>query len=759
MRKRIISLAVLVTLVLTLLALAVPALATDPVSFNITPDRTTAKPGDTINYTVTIGPIPESWGIQFKLAIPDGLTFKAGSSKVNETAIANKLMGGFAEKTLVFLATADPDAKGYFSFDETTTLLTFACTVNEDANGGDLSVTFVNSKSEIIAKDKTKLPIQDENPGSTVTVNVPVTGVTIDESMSMSIGEKKTPSYTVAPSNATDPEVSFSAEEGKENVATVDPKTGEVTGAGIGSMTVTVETKDGNFRAVCTVTVVCPGHTGGNSTCLEKAICSICHQPYGELGAHKLDSVPAVEETHTKDELKPAVAAHYKCSVCEKLFSDADGKNGTTLEALTGAAPEHVYDQKDNSALKTPANCGNDAVYYYTCTCGKAGTETYTAAGTATGQHQYTKQGKDDTQHWNYCEVCGAIQEPKTNHSDENGKWEYDKQNHYHTCGCGTIFDTTPHTFDQKVESEDALKSEATCNKDAEYYYSCVCGAISETETFTKAGSATGKHVDADGKWEYNDESHFHTCACETIFDQAEHTFTKKIESEATLKSAATCSKDAEYYYTCEICGAVSKTESYVLAGSATGEHVDADGKWESDEQNHYHTCGCGEKFDVEAHSYEELAVEDALKTPATCETDAEYYKSCKCGRLSAETFVAENSALGHKASEWQKVDEKTHQQICLNCQKVLATGEHELELVGQKEATEKEKGYTGDKTCKDCGYVAEQGKEIPVKERPADPKTGDESGIQSWLLVAAIAGLTLAGAGMTLGLKKKRKN
>ena len=680
MRKRIISLAVLVTLVLTLLALAVPALATDPVSFNITPDRTTAKPGDTINYTVTIGAIPESWGIQFKLAIPDGLTFKAGSSKVNETAIANKLMGGFAEKTLVFLATADPDAKGYFSFDKTTTLLTFACTVNEDATGGDLSVTFVNGKSQILAKDQTELPIQDENPGSTVTVNVPVTGVTIDESMSMAIGEKKTPSYTVAPSNATDPEVSFSAEEGKENVATVDPKTGEVTGVGIGSMKVTVETKDGNFRAVCTVTVVCPGHTGGNSTCREKAICSICHQPYGELGAHKLDSIPAVEETHTKDELKPAVAAHYKCSVCEKLFSDADGKNETTLEALTGTAPEHVYDQKDNSALKTPANCGNDAVYYYTCTCGKAGTETYTAVGTATGQHQYTKQGKDDTQHWNYCEVCGAIQEPKTNHSDENGKWEYDKQNHYHTCGCGTIFDTTPHTFDQKVESEDALKSEATCSKDAEYYYSCVCGAISETETFTKTGSATGKHVDADGKWE-------------------------------------------------------------------------------SDEQNHYHTCGCGEKFDVEAHSYEELAVEDALKTPATCETDAEYYKSCKCGRLSAETFVAENSALGHKASEWQKVDEKTHQQICLNCQKVLATGEHELELVGQKEATEKEKGYTGDKTCKDCGYVAEQGKEIPVKERPADPKTGDESGIQSWLLVAAIAGLTLAGAGMTLGLKKKRKN
>ena len=45
------------------------------------------------------------------------------------------------------------------------------------------------------------------------------------------------------------------------------------------------------------------------------------------------------------------------------------------------------------------------------------------------------------------------------------------------------------------------------------------------------------------------------------------------------------------------------------------------------------------------------------------------------------------------------------------------------------------------------------------MKERPAEPKTGDESDVQRWFLVTAIAGLTLVGAGMMIGLKKKREN
>ena len=35
-----------------------------------------------------------------------------------------------------------------------------------------------------------------------------------------------------------------------------------------------------------TVTIPMTSHTGGTATCLEKAICEICGQPYGELAPH-----------------------------------------------------------------------------------------------------------------------------------------------------------------------------------------------------------------------------------------------------------------------------------------------------------------------------------------------------------------------------------------------------------------------------------------------------------------------------------------
>ncbi len=38
---------------------------------------------------------------------------------------------------------------------------------------------------------------------------------------------------------------------------------------------------------------------------------------------------------------------------------------------------------------------------------------------------------------------------------------------------------------------------------------------------------------------------------------------------------------------------------------SATGNHIDADGEWESDETHHFHTCSCSTEFDKFSHDYE----------------------------------------------------------------------------------------------------------------------------------------------------------
>ena len=176
--------------------------------------------------------------------------------------------------------------------------------------------------------------------------DVAVTGVTIDEALSVNIGEMKTPVWTVAPAGATNKNVAFTIDD--PSVATVNETTGEVTGIKKGTATITVKTEDGNFIDTCTVTISCahanktdvpeqastcviPGwdaykkcddcgqflhadgtteiseiplrplsteHTGGTATCTQKAVCRVCGQPYGEFAAHTPADAWSHDDTH-----------------------------------------------------------------------------------------------------------------------------------------------------------------------------------------------------------------------------------------------------------------------------------------------------------------------------------------------------------------------------------------------------------------------------------------------------------------------------
>ena len=137
-------------------------------------------------------------------------------------------------------------------------------------------------------------------------------------------------------------------------------------------------------------------------------------------------------------------------------------------------------------------------------------------------------------------------------------------------------------------------------------------------------GSVVVRHIDADGQWNTNDEQHFYTCECGENFNVGHHT-----GGIATCKDKAVCSVCNVAYgsldptnhtgktqvknkvaVTCDTNGYTGDTwcldcntkiaTGYVI--QALGHHVDADGKWESDATNHYHTCRCGDVFDSAAH-------------------------------------------------------------------------------------------------------------------------------------------------------------
>lgn len=81
-----------------------------------------------------------------------------------------------------------------------------------------------------------------------------------------------------------------------------------------------------------------------------------------------------------------------------------------------------------------------------------------------------------------------------------------------------------------------------------------------------------------------------------------------------------------------------------------------------------------------------------------------------------------------------------------------------EAELVGAKEATETEEGYTGDTVCKNCGEILRKGETIPVKEpETVEPPVTVEPAPTGDLLLA-VSALALASVAGTVAIARKRK-
>ena len=151
MNKRILSILLGLMLVVSLLVMAVPASAApaDP-TLTITADKTEAKPGDTITYTVTLGPVDKLGYIQAEFDIPAGLTFVDDSG---DCSAAQEAMGYTSLDIGNMHVLSGAAAKQNYSSETDTVIGTFQCTVDDDATG-TLTVGFVEDYFEAgILKD------------------------------------------------------------------------------------------------------------------------------------------------------------------------------------------------------------------------------------------------------------------------------------------------------------------------------------------------------------------------------------------------------------------------------------------------------------------------------------------------------------------------------------------------------------------------------------------------------------------------------
>ena len=504
MNKRITSLLLCFVMVFAMLATAVPALAAPITStqLKVIPDKTTASPGETITYTIIMGPVSDMGSMQMVLDIPTGLTYVE-----NSTTLAANLKTTLGFDLLDWpevskMINGGASAADYESATDTE-LAKFQCKVDDGATGslevGLTNLEFGSCQTFEYHTDRFSVV---KTPVTITAAPKPATGISLNKTATtIYTGNTETLIATVEPTDTTDTVVWTSS---KESVATVD-NTGKVTAVAPGTATITA--KAGDKTATCTVTVEnapCT-HTSKTpipakaSTCEEKGWdayfkCDDCGQlfdnagnkidaiPYLPLAAHSLTPVAAKAATCTENGNK----AYYKCDVCGKWFEDATANvEITDHSSVVLTALGHDYTERiENAAHKkaTATDCRSHDTYWYDCTRGDHNAKDDPAASdkwyesTNAGPHSYDESAwgyKSESGHAHKCRYDDTHDTPVA-HTPGAAATETTPQ----TCTeCGYII--TPalgHTH--SMTKVDANPASCTEKGNIEYYKCDGCGKL-----------------------------------------------------------------------------------------------------------------------------------------------------------------------------------------------------------------------------------------------------------------------------------------
>ena len=303
----------------------------------------------------------------------------------------------------------------------------------------------------------------------------------------------------------------------------------------------------------------------------------VAEHTYGDL-------IPEDPAVHTQTELKAGMRKHYKCSVCQGYFDE--NKNPTTEGALIIAKPEHSYGDwvKDNEK------------HWKVCSCGlKADEHT----------HNYTDNADM------ICNDCGydrTVPHTCGNGTKQDGQGATCTVNgwkDYYKCSCGKIYADAACTNeitsleawkngDGKIAASHSYgdlvaKVDATCSQAGmEAHYECsVCHTLFDENKVVKTENELTIAIDGSahefGAWTSNDDG-THTRVCGINGNHK--------ETVACSGGTATCTEKA----ICSVCN--------TAYGEALGH--DAKDVWSTDANNHWHECTrCEEQLDKVAHADE----------------------------------------------------------------------------------------------------------------------------------------------------------
>ena len=277
-------------------------------------------------------------------------------------------------------------------------------------------------------------------------------------------------------------------------------------------------------------------------------------------------------------------------------------------------------------------------------------------------------------------------------------------------------------------------------------------------------------HAYGEPVWSWTDD--FKATATFTCANNAAHVENVTATVTNAVTTEATCETDGVRTYTANVTFegkeyTDTKTETLPATGHAYGEPV---WKW-NDDFTASATFTCAN--DTSHVKNVTATVTNEVTTEATCEADG------------VRTYTAKVTFEGE-----DHTDTKTE---------VIPATSHDTELVGAKDATCTEDGYTGDEVCKVCGVTVKQGEVIPAlghdykdgkcsrcgaeepttpvepgkpqqpekpttPEKPAEPSqpttpaTGDSSNMTALWVVLAVAGLGIIALVVLLVTKRSKK-
>ena len=460
-----------------------------------------------------------------------------------------------------------------------------------------------------------------------------------------------------------------------------------------------------------------------------------------------------------------------------------------SVKATYKNAPHtHTYNQETvkPEALKTPADCTHNAVYFKSCSCGAISTtDTFVAMNTALG-HAYGSDWKyDSTNHWHECSRC--------HDKKDEAAHDYGSDNVCDTCG---YYKTVPHTHNLTLVAAKA----ATCTTAGNSaYYTCdgcdkwfadATGSVEITDKTSVKIPAPG-HT-AGTEWKSDDTNHWHECTvagCGVIIESTKSAHTAGewiVDTPATATTAGTKHKE------CTVCHRVLETQTIPSTGTEL-KIIAGDNQIYNKASGSDVTITCNGDFAKFTGIKVDGSVVDSSNYTAVSGSTVLTLKASYLGTLTdgshTITFVytdgeananltVRTAGSGHihdYGTEW-KSNADNHWHEC-NCGDKKDEAAHSFKWVVDKEATATKKGSKHEE-CKTCGYKR-SAVEIPATgtttaptdtTKPNDttkpgntngseksPQTGDNSNIFLWfaLLFVSAAGVT----GITAYNKKKKEH